>query len=233
MIESKQITKVLGEKMVLRGIDLQIEQGESVAILGANGAGKSTWLKIAAGLLKPTSGDILLHGKTRKTDDYEYQKQIGYLGHQSFLYDSLSPVENLTFFAKLYQLEQRGKRIDQLIADVGLSLFKHEPVRTFSRGMIQRLAIARTILHEPTILFLDEPYTGLDKQAVTMFNGLLAELREKGVTIVMVTHDFEYITEVCDRIVVLRKGKIAEDERINGRSLNWIDQLYSGEAVSS
>ena len=232
MIATNNIVKVLGEKMVLRGLDLTIDRGESVAVLGANGAGKSTWLKIVAGLLQPTDGEVLLDGQKRKKDDYVYQQQIGYLGHQSFLYDAFSPVENLTFFAKLYHMKAPEKRIHQLIDEVGLTFFKHEPVRTFSRGMMQRLAIARAILHEPTILLLDEPYTGLDQQAVQLLNRLLLELREKGVTIVIVTHDFDHIKKVCDRVVVLRKGKVAEDEQIGERSVQWIHHLYNGEAVS-
>jgi len=219
--------------MILRGVNLTVEPGESVAILGANGTGKSTWLKIAAGLLKPTSGEVLLHGRKYQKNNYDYQQQIGYLGHQSFLYDAFSPVENLTFFAKLYHMKSPEARIHHLIHYVGLSFFKHEPVRTFSRGMVQRLAIARAILHEPSVLFLDEPYTGLDQQAVQLLNQLLLELKEQGITTIMVTHDFKYLREVCDRIVVLRKGKIAEDEKIRGRPVRWIHHLYSGEAMTS
>ena len=232
MIESKNITKVFGEKMILRGVNLTIRQGEAVALLGANGAGKSTWLKIAAGLLKPTDGEVTIDGHSHKGDNYAYRQQIGYLGHKSFLYDAFSPIENLTFYAKLYHLKSPEERIHKLIKDAGLSFFKHEPVRNFSRGMIQRLAIARAILHKPQVLFLDEPYTGLDQQAVDLLNRLLLEWKEKQVTTVMVTHDFEHLSEVCDRAVILRKGRIVEDEKIRGRSLDWIHSLYNGEKSS-
>lgn len=141
-------------------------------------------------------------------------------------------MENLTFYAKLYHLKSPEERIHKLIKDAGLSFFKHEPVRNFSRGMIQRLAIARAILHKPQVLFLDEPYTGLDQQAVDLLNRLLLEWKEKQVTTVMVTHDFEHLSEVCDRAVILRKGRIVEDEKIRGRSLDWIHSLYNGEKSS-
>lgn len=214
-------------------VNLRVRRGESIALLGANGAGKSTWLTIVAGLLKPTDGVVKINGKVHQSDDYERQRLIGYLGHKSFLYDALTPMENLQFFAKLYQMETPEQRIEQLITDVGLALFKHERVQTFSRGMIQRLAIARTILHEPEILLLDEPYTGLDQQSIHMFNELINRLRQQGTTIVLVTHDFEHIHEVCDRIVMLEKGKLAADEPLANRSVAWIKQLYNGELIQS
>ncbi|SES42115.1 heme ABC exporter ATP-binding protein CcmA [Salipaludibacillus aurantiacus] len=232
MIETKALTKTIGEKMILRGVNLKVNKGEAVAVLGTNGAGKSTWLKIVAGLLKPSSGEIFLKGQPRKKDDFEQQKVLGYLGHQSFLYDAFSPVENLKFFARLYHISSPDTRINKLIEDVGLAYFKHEPVRSFSRGMIQRLAIARAILHKPEILLLDEPHTGLDQQAVSLFNRLLLDLKAEGVTIIMVTHDFQQISTVCDRAVVLRKGRIAEDELIRGRPVSWIHSLYEGEAAT-
>lgn len=232
MIETKYIIKTLGERVVLRGINVSIARGETVALLGANGAGKSTLLKIIAGLIKPTEGEVYIGQKKRKKDDYEFQKQIGFLGHQSFLYDALTPIENLKYFAKLYDVRSPDKRIEQLIDVVGLSLFKNEAVRTFSRGMMQRLAIARTLLHEPQILLLDEPYTGLDQQAVHQFNQLLLKLKEEDVTTMMVTHDFEHIDKVCDRAIILRKGKIMEDEKLYGRSIDWVHKLYHGEVTS-
>lgn len=229
MIETNNMTKVLGEKMILRGVNLSIEQGESAALLGANGAGKSTWLKIVAGLLKPTTGEIWINGQLRGKDNDAYRQQIGFLGHKSLLYDAFTPIENLSFSAKLYHMQAPEQRIHQLIDRVGLSFFKHDPIRTFSRGMIQRLAIARALLHEPNILLLDEPYTGLDQQSIQQFNQLLIELKGQHVTTVIVTHDFEHVQKVCDRVVVLRKGKIAADERIQGRSMEWINSLYHGE----
>lgn len=232
MIETRNIIKVLGERVVLRGISLSIPRGETVALLGANGAGKSTLLKIISGLLKPTEGEVYIDQKIRKKDDYTFQKQIGFLGHHSFLYDVLTPVENLKYFAKLYDLKESEKRIDQLIDEVGLTLFKNEAVRTFSRGMTQRLAIARTLLHEPKVLLLDEPYTGLDQQAVQQFNQLLLKLKEDDVTTMIVTHDFEHINKICDRVIILRKGKIVEDEKLKGRSIDWIYQIYHGELTT-
>lgn len=233
MIETKNIVKLLGERYILRGVDVSIKCGESIALLGANGAGKSTWLKIVAGLLKPTDGEVIINDKAHSSDDYGRQRLIGFLGHKSFLYDALTPVENLHFYAKLYQMDSPEERIDQLIDDVGLTLFKNERVHTFSRGMIQRLAIARTILHNPKILLLDEPYTGLDQQSIKMFNHIVNQLRKQDTTIVIVTHDFEHIHDVCDRIVMLEKGKVATDELLTNQSTTWIKQLFDGEALTS
>lgn len=232
LIETNNLVKVLGERYILRGLNLHIKAGESIALLGANGAGKSTWLKIVAGLLKQTEGDVKINGKVYDSDDYERQQLIGFLGHKSFLYESFSPLENLQFFAKLYQMKLPDEQIEQLIANVGLSFFKHEPIHTFSRGMIQRLAIARAILHKPKILLLDEPYTGLDQEAIRMFNDLLRNLHKRGTTIVMITHDFEHIHEVCQRVVMLEKGKITIDEPLAGRTATWVKRLYDGDMVT-
>jgi heme exporter protein A len=232
MIETRQITKSLGDKLVLRGVDLSVKRGEAVALLGSNGAGKSTWLKIAAGLLQPTSGEVVINSQVMKKEDYTNRKLIGYLGHRSFLYEAFTSIENLQFFARLYNIANPDERINHLIDAVGLSFFKHEPVRLFSRGMIQRLAIARSLLHDPEILLLDEPHTGLDQQGVAFLNELLLKLKTIGVTLIMVTHDFYQINGVCDRAVVLKKGEISQDENIVGRPVEWIQTLYAGKKIT-
>lgn len=231
MIQSKNIIKTIGEKMILKGMNIDITPGETVAILGPNGAGKSTWLKIAAGLMKPTEGKMLIDGQLLKKDQYEQQQMIGYLGHQSFLYDHFSPVENLRFFAKLYYVKKPEKIIDDLIEEVGLTFFKYEPVRSFSRGMIQRLAIARAILHDPKILLLDEPHTGLDQQAVEILNKVILRLKEKGVTVVMVTHDFPQVIKTCDRVIILKNGRVKDDVSLQGQDVNWLYDHYERQAI--
>lgn len=160
------------------------------------------------------------------------RKLIGYLGHRSFLYEAFTPTENLQFFARMYNMASPNRRINQLIDDVGLSFFKHEPVRLFSRGMVQRLAIARSLLHDPKILLLDEPHTGLDQQGAAFFNELLLKLKVTGVTLIMVTHDFHQMSRICDRAVLLKKGKIAEDENIVGRPVEWLQTLYTGQGIT-
>lgn len=232
MIQSNNIIKTIGEKVILRGMRLHIHKGEAVAILGPNGAGKSTWLKIAAGLMKPSEGQILINGKQLKKDHYEQQEKLGYLGHHSFLYDHLTPVENLSFFAKVYHVKNYKDKIDALLEEVGLTFFKNEPVRSFSRGMIQRLAIARAILHDPEILFLDEPHTGLDQQAVEILNKVILRLKQSGVTIVMVTHDFSQVFNTCERTIIIRGGRVIDDIHLNGRDISWLNKHYERQAVN-
>ncbi|SDZ67148.1 heme exporter protein A [Evansella caseinilytica] len=231
MIQSKNMIKTIGDKMILKGISLEIDGGESVAVLGPNGAGKSTWLKITAGLLKPTEGELFIAGKSFKKDHLNLKQLIGYLGHQSFLYDHYTPVENLTFFAKLYHLPDPGDKIHRLLDEVGLSFFKHEPVRSFSRGMIQRLAIARAILHDPEILLLDEPHTGLDQQAVQILNQVIQRKKKEGVTVVMATHDFPQVMSVCDRAVIIKAGRVKDDVSLQQKTADWLYDHYERQAV--
>jgi heme exporter protein A len=232
MIQTESIIKVIGEKMILKNITLHIVQGEATAIIGPNGAGKSTWLKIAAGLIKPTEGQVSLEGKQLKRDHYQRQQKIGYLGHQSFLYDHLTPAENLRFFANLYRVKDADKKISDLLEKVGLTFFKNEPVRSFSRGMIQRLAIARAILHEPEILLLDEPHTGLDQEASQILNEVILRSKANGVTIIMITHDFPQVVKTCERVITFKNGRVCDDVRIKGNSTSWLRERYERQAMA-
>lgn len=231
MIESKNVIKTIGEKIILRNINIQINKGETVAILGPNGVGKSTWLKIVAGLMQPTEGQILINGDILKKDQFEQKELLGYLGHQSFLYDNLTPVENLNFFAKLYHIKNANDKIEALLKEVGLSFFKNEPVQSFSRGMVQRLAIARSILHNPQILLLDEPHTGLDQQAVEILNKVILRLKKANVTVVMVTHDFSQVINTCDRVIILMNGRVGSDINLNGRDVEWLHNHYERQSM--
>lgn len=231
MIETKNVIKVIGEKLILRGVNIHIKCGETVAILGPNGAGKSTWLKIVAGLVKETEGNVFIAGKQLKKDEYESREMIGYLGHLSFLYDHLTPVENLLFFAKLYDVKKPHEKIKELLDIVGLTFYRNEPVRSFSRGMLQRLAIARAILHDPKILLLDEPHTGLDQHAVQILNDVILRLKKAGVTTVIVTHDFPQVIATCDRAIILKDGRVKEDITFSGQSVQWLHELYERQAM--
>ncbi|MEH7009869.1 ABC transporter ATP-binding protein [Neobacillus niacini] len=226
MIEIKKLTKQADNKLILRGIDLSITQGETVAILGPNGAGKSTLLKVLATLIKPTSGLVKINGLDLKKDHIEVKKMFGYLPHSSLLYDHYTPLENLVFFGNLYGVKDVETRARKLVNEVGLSFFINEPVKNFSRGMIQRIAIARAIIHEPKIMLLDEPHTGLDQGAITILNNVVLSMKEKGCTTLMVTHDFKQATEICDRIIIVKNGKIADDFKINNHSLGLVSEKY-------
>ncbi|MFE8698194.1 heme ABC exporter ATP-binding protein CcmA [Cytobacillus sp. FJAT-53684] len=215
MLELKNITKVIGEKIILRNFSLALEQGKSVAVVGPNGAGKSTFFKLAAGLMQQTSGEILLNGEQIKKKSLLLKKKVGYLGHESFLYNALTPIENLTFYGKLYKVKNMEEKITELLRAVGLHYFKDIPIRSFSRGMMQRLAIARVLLAEPEFLLLDEPHTGLDQEAVSLLNQLIKERQNKGVAILLISHDFEQVINVCDQVLILNKGKVVDEKDID------------------
>lgn len=234
MLELKNITKVIGDKIILRNFSLAIDRGECVAIIGPNGAGKSTFFKIVAGLMQPTSGDIYLNGEIIKKKSPILKKKIGYLGHESFLYSSLTPLENLMFYAKLYKVKNREEKAMELLNTVGLHYFKDIPIRSFSRGMMQRLAIARVLLAEPDVLLLDEPHTGLDQEAISLLNNLMKEKLDKGISILLISHDFEQVMNNCDKALVLNKGRIVNYQPIDRHAglvalKEWYDGAVNGK----
>ena len=226
MIEIKKLTKQADNKLILRGVDLSIKKGETVAILGPNGAGKSTLLKVLASLIKPTSGQVIVNGLELRKNQILIKKILGYLPHSSLLYDHYSPLENLVFFGNIYGVKDVEQKARTLVKDVGLSFFLNEPVKNFSRGMIQRIAIARAIIHDPEILLLDEPHTGLDQGAIAILNNVILSMKEKGTTTLMVTHDFKQAAEICDRIIIVKNGKIVDDFRIQNDNLSFVTEKY-------
>ena len=226
MIEIKKLIKQADNKLILRGINLSIKKGETVAILGPNGAGKSTLLKLLANLIKPTSGLVKINGLDLKKDHFQIKKILGYLPHSSLLYDHYSPLENLVFYGNLYGINNVENRAIELVKEVGLSFFLNEPVKNFSRGMIQRIAIARAIIHEPEILLLDEPHTGLDQGAISILNNVILSMKEKGTTTLMVTHDFKQAAEICDRIIIVKNGKIVDDFKMKDHALRMVTEKY-------
>jgi heme exporter protein A len=226
MIEIKKLTKQADDKLILRGVDLSIKKGETVAILGPNGAGKSTLLKVLASLIKPTLGIVKIDGMNLKKDQMKIKQILGYLPHSSLLYDHYSPLENLIFFGNLYGVKNVEERAKELVKEVGLSFFLNDPVKNFSRGMIQRIAIARAIIHEPEVLLLDEPHTGLDQGAITILNNVILSMKAKGTTTLMVTHDFKQAAEICDRIIILKQGKIVDDFTLEDQALTVVSEKY-------
>jgi heme exporter protein A len=226
MIEIKKLTKQADNKLILRGVDLSIKKGETVAILGPNGAGKSTLLKMLATLIKPTSGLIKVNDMDLKKNHIQIKKILGYLPHSCLLYDHYTPLENIVFFGNIYGVKNVEQRATELVKEVGLSFFLNEPVKNFSRGMIQRIAIARAIVHEPEILLLDEPHTGLDQGAIGILNNVILSMKAKGTTTLMVTHDFKQAAEICDRSIIIKNGKIIDDFRIENQDLGYVSEKY-------
>jgi heme exporter protein A len=208
-IEVKRLIKSYGEHHALRGIDLSVKWGDILAIFGPNGAGKTTLLKVLATLVKPSAGDVSVAGFNLKQDAIMIRRRIGVVTHQTLLYDDLSAYENLRFYGKMYDVSNLRDRINQLVAQVGLESRIHDPVRTLSRGMQQRLAIARALIHDPPVLLLDEPGTGLDQHASAMFATILNSAANKQRAILMTSHSLEQGAALSNRIAIMADGKIA------------------------
>lgn len=211
MIKIEGLVKNFGANTVLRGINLHVQAGDFVSLVGSNGAGKTTLLRIVATLLKPTNGQVLIGGWSLPENADKVRRYIGLVSHHALLYGDLTAAENLAFYARLYQLDRREERVSDALKTVGLAARQRDPVRTFSRGMIQRLTIARATLHEPDVLLLDEPYTGLDQDATKLLDDLLQRESEKGRTIFLITHDLARGLNLCHRIAILDRGKIASE----------------------
>jgi heme exporter protein A len=211
MIEIKKLVKTFGHRVVLRGIDLTINPGDFITLLGANGAGKTTLLHIIATLSKPTAGEVFINGYSLARTAGQLRRFIGLVSHKPLLYDDLTATQNLRFYARLYDLQDVTARIETVLRQVGLFERRLEPVRTYSRGMQQRLAIARAILHNPPILLLDEPDTGLDQQAADRLGQLLDAVGIEQRTILMTTHNLERGLTLGNRVVILSQGKIVFD----------------------
>jgi heme exporter protein A len=201
------LEKRFGRAAALSGIDFEIPAGASLAVLGPNGAGKSTLLRLIAGLSRPTAGRLTIHGED--TLRRSTRGRVGYIGHATLLYPALTARENLIFAARCHGLPRPGERADGLLADEGLGPVAHRAAGAFSRGMAQRLAIARGLVHDPEVVLLDEPFTGLDRRAAERLANRIQEMRGDGRTLVLVTHDVHFAAQVGDAALVLSGGRIA------------------------
>jgi heme exporter protein A len=209
MIEVRRLVKTFGLKPVLRGVDFQAEPGEFVAIVGPNGAGKTTFLRILATLSRPSTGDVRVGGYTLPAQAAAVRRRLGVVSHQPLIYGDLTAWENLFFYGKMYGVHNLRRRVETVLELVGLLVRQRDLVRQYSRGMQQRLAIGRAILHDPEILLFDEPHTGLDQQAAEMLDGVLGEVAERARTVVMTSHDLTRSAELATRVDILSKGEIA------------------------
>jgi heme exporter protein A len=209
MITVRKLVKRFGMKSVLRGMDFSVESGEFVALLGPNGAGKTTFLRILASLSRPTLGSVTIAGYSLPNQAAAVRRRLGVVSHLPLLYGDLTAEENLRFFARMYDLIQIDKRISEVLNLVGLSSRRHDLVRTFSRGMQQRLAIGRAVLHDPEVVLFDEPHTGLDQDACQMLDDVLREVAARGHTVVMTSHDLARVADLASRFDVLSRGVIA------------------------
>ena len=209
MIEIRGLVKSFGHKAILKGMDLEVADGQFLTLVGPNGAGKTTLIRILATLSKATSGTVLMDGFDLGDESVDIRRRMGLVSHQTLLYEDLTPDENLRFYGRMYDVPDSEDRIEAVLQQVGLEGRRHDPVRTFSRGMQQRLAIARAILHQPSILLLDEPDTGLDQHAAEMLHELLATVGTGDRTVLMTTHNLERGLSMGDRVAILAEGRIA------------------------
>ncbi len=227
VIEVRGLTKRFGYKTVLKGVELSLQSGECLALFGPNGAGKTTLIRILSSLMRPTSGEVLVGGYDSKNEGEEVRRAIGVISHNTFLYDNLTAFENLKFYGRMYDVKGLKERIEEVLDLVGLKERTHERVQTFSRGMQQRLSIARAILHEPAILLLDEPYAGLDQNGMEVFRGILEGFREGGKTTIMTSHDLQRGLEMCSRVAILHSGVIVYSEDIASIMMGDFQDIYS------
>ncbi len=207
-LESEDIRKTFGHFTALGGVTLRIKRGEFLALFGRNGAGKTTFLKIAATLVRHTHGKLRIEGIDIREEPENARRHIGFLSHNTYLYRDLTPVENLRFFSRLYGMADSDARIQSLLDRVGLRHRASDPVRAFSRGLHQRLGIARVMLHDPSVILLDEPYTGLDANAVEILNQILDQAAAAGRTIILTTHDLEQGLRGATQAAIIDRGKI-------------------------
>jgi len=209
MIETKKLVKRFGLKTILRGLDFSVEPGEFVALLGPNGAGKTTFLRILASLSRPSMGSVKVAGYSLPNESAQVRAKLGVVSHLPLLYPDLTAEENLQFYARMYGIMNFGPRISKVLEMVGLEARRKDLVRTFSRGMQQRLAIGRAALHDPEVMLFDEPYTGLDQDASEMLDDVLRTVAAKGRTVVMTSHDLVRAENLATRFDILSRGIIA------------------------
>ena len=209
MITVKRLVKRFGLKTVLRGVDFAVQPGEFVALLGPNGAGKTTFLRILASLSRPSVGEVNIAGYKLPNEAAQVRARLGVVSHLPLLYGDLTADENLRFYARMYNIPDYELRVTEVLEMVGLNARRRDLVRTFSRGMQQRLAIGRAVLHDPDVVLFDEPYTGLDQDASSMLDDVLRTVAAKGRTVVMTSHDLARAEDLATRFDILSRGVIS------------------------
>jgi heme exporter protein A len=207
-LQAEDIRKTFGHFTALAGVTLNVSRGEFLTLFGRNGAGKTTFLKIASTLVRATHGKLRIEGIDIREEPERARRHIGFLSHNTYLYRDLNPVENLRFFAQLYGVPNAEDRIRSLLDRIGLKRRASDPVRAFSRGLHQRVGIARVMLHDPSLILLDEPYTGLDANAIETLNLMLDEAVASGKTVILTTHDLEQGLRAATRAAIIDRGKI-------------------------
>src|SRR5262245_10134599 len=208
VVSVRSVSRHFGRRRALARVSIDCHAGQIVGLLGPNGAGKSTLLGVLSTLIRPTSGEVLYGGQPARALGDRLRGRIGMLGHDLFLYGDLTARENLAFFGRLYGIDDLERRLDAALTETRRTDRAADRVSSFSRGLRQRLALARALLHGPRLLLLDEPFTGLDDESSRLLVARLRTLRERGTIVVMATHDFESADAVVDVPVCLRDGRL-------------------------
>ncbi len=233
MIKVRKLIKRFGLKTVLRGLDFDVEQGEFVALLGPNGAGKTTFLRILASLSRPSMGGVNIAGYRLPDQAAAVRRRLGVVSHLPLLYGDLTAEENLRFYGRMYGVRSLQERVREVLDLVGLTTRRRDLVRTFSRGMQQRLAIGRAVLHDPDVVLFDEPHTGLDQDASAMLDTVLQEVAARGRTVVMTSHDLARTADLASRFDVISRGVISASVRRDEIDPNDLLAFYRGALQES
>ena len=232
IIKVENLTKKYGYLKALDGISFELIEGDFLSVFGPNGAGKSTLLKILSTQTKLSSGSVFFDNISVQKLPDAFRNSFGIISHLPFLYENLSAMENLNFYGKLYNVDNLKERIKELLNKVELYKRRNDLVRNYSRGMLQRLSIARALIHNPRIILLDEPYTGLDQHASFILSEILKEQFEDKKTIIMVTHNLSIGFDLASKIAILNHGKLKLMEEKNNLNKNNFEQIYI-ETVSA
>jgi len=232
VITVKKLVKRFGLKTVLRGLDFEVQSGEFVALLGPNGAGKTTFLRVLASLSRPSLGTVSVAGHRLPEEAAAVRARLGVVSHLPLLYGDLTGEENLRFYGRMYNISSLEARITEILEMVGLENRRRDLVRTYSRGMQQRLTIGRAVLHDPDVVLFDEPYTGLDQDASSMLDEVLKAVAVKGRTVVMTSHDLARAEDLATRFDILSRGVIVSsakrDDLSSGNLLTFYKEALSG-----
>jgi len=225
-LEAKGLVRRFSRLRAVDGITFDLQAGELLTIFGPNGAGKTTLLNILAGVMCPDEGQVLLDGNVVVGSERQWRKEFGLVTHQTMLYDRLTAVENLSFYSKLFNLEDSERRIWDAMEDLEVKEVANQPVGSLSRGFQQRIALARALLHDPKILLLDEPYIGLDLYASRLLRDLINQLKDGERTVVLVTHNFGQGLELADRIAIQVSGQFIFTGSSDGVELTEFEEFY-------
>jgi heme exporter protein A len=230
-VEINKVAKRYGSERALAGVTLELRAGSMCALLGHNGAGKTTLLGVLSTLVRPSAGAVTYRSAGKPVDGDQVRREIGMLAHQSLCYAELTAIENLELFAGLYDVDGSASTVKQVLDQVGLDVrARKRAARTYSRGMQQRLALARALLTKPSLLLLDEPFTGLDREGAMSLGEQLGTLKQSGAIVVVVTHDLEAIAGRCDHLAILRRGGLVFEERADTYSYDQLKDIYHRHA---